>query len=90
MLTYGNVFTSKGAFSKIACMVFLLCLMLITGMHADASTQNPYKNVSFHTLENGLSVVLSPGDKAENINVKVRINLGSKIAAPIFILEQRS
>ncbi len=48
-------------------------------MQSPVYAQDPYKDVSFHELDNGMTVVLAPGSKAENISVKVRVNVGSRL-----------
>lgn len=45
------------------------------------STQDidPYKNIKFYTLENGLKVYLLEDEKSENVSIKIEVGLGSKI-----------
>lgn len=44
-----------------------------------AAAQDPYKNVTLHTLSNGMDVVLAPGAQADNVNLKVRVNVGRAV-----------
>ncbi len=49
------------------------CILCINDI---ATAQDPYKDVTLHTLSNGIDVVLAPSSQAENVKVKVRVNVG--------------
>ena len=37
---------------------------------------NPYENITFYQLDNGMQVVLAPSDKAQNFKIKVKVKVG--------------
>lgn len=68
----------KMTVSKLFLSVYAsaLCIVCISGI---AAAQDPYKNVTLHTLSNGMDVVLAHSSQAENVKVKVRVNVGKVV-----------
>ncbi len=58
-------------------LAYAIILFAFIGMQSSVYAQDPYENVSFHELDNGMTVVLAPGSKAGNISVKIRVDVGS-------------
>lgn len=40
---------------------------------------NPYENITFYQLDNGMQVVLAPSDKAQNFKIKVKVKVGQSV-----------
>jgi len=40
---------------------------------------DPYENISFYKLDNGMQVVLAPSDKAQNLKIKVKVKVGQSV-----------
>lgn len=61
----------------------LLCLLasalFIINISDIATAQDPYKNITLHTLSNGMDIVLAPSRQAENVQVKIRVNVGKAV-----------
>ena len=58
-------------------MKLLLSLLVFFSFSAVSFADvDPFKNVTHHTLDNGMRVILSPQDAAKNISLRVRVDVG--------------
>ena len=56
-------------------LIFVLFL-LFSSSSSWSATDNPFKNIQYTVLENGLTVVLSPSSKAKNVAINIRVDGG--------------
>lgn len=62
----------------------IIPVLLLLGFFSDglSAAQNPFDGMTFHTLNNGLDVVLAPSAQAENVNVTVKVKVGTAVEGP--------
>jgi len=57
----------------------ILSIILTLFIAGEAFSRDPFKEMSFHELNNGMSVVLAPSNQAKNVKVKVRVKVGTSV-----------
>ena len=58
-------------------MDFCFWALFVLPWGRKSAEQDPWRNISFHKLDNGLDVVLLPSKKSTNVQIEVRVFSGS-------------
>lgn len=55
---------------------FIWALVLLSASFIVTASEDPFRKIELHKLENGMNVVLSPSESAKNAILKIRVGVG--------------